>query len=89
MLKIDIFLLPTVSFQPGEFIHTIGDTHVYQNHVDELKVQLMRECYKFPTVRFETGGDGESLTTIDDYKAEHIILENYKCHDSIKLPMAL
>lgn len=66
----------------------IGDTHVYRNHVDELKLQLMRECYKFPTVRFETGDD-KFLTTIDDYKTEHIILENYKCHDSIKLSMAL
>uniref|UniRef100_A0A0N4ZW11 Thymidylate synthase n=1 Tax=Parastrongyloides trichosuri TaxID=131310 RepID=A0A0N4ZW11_PARTI len=71
--------------EAGDFVHTIGDAHIYSNHVEALKTQLVREPYPFPTIKFV----GENLNTIDDFKSENIVLENYKCHPTIKMEMAV
>lgn len=64
---------------PGEFVHTLGDVHIYSNHFDQVKEQLTREPFPFPTVTLN-----QSITDIDSFTAEDITLENYKSHDSIK-----
>ena len=64
---------------PGEFVHTLGDVHIYSNHFDQVKEQLTREPYAFPNVVLNP-----SITNIDDFKAEDITLEGYQSHDSIK-----
>uniref|UniRef100_A0A0K0FAE0 Thymidylate synthase n=1 Tax=Strongyloides venezuelensis TaxID=75913 RepID=A0A0K0FAE0_STRVS len=69
----------------GDFVHTIGDAHIYKNHVDALRQQLTREPYPFPTIRFV----GDNLNTIDDFTSDNIILENYKSHPLIKMSMAV
>uniref|UniRef100_A0A0N5C8V1 Thymidylate synthase n=1 Tax=Strongyloides papillosus TaxID=174720 RepID=A0A0N5C8V1_STREA len=69
----------------GDFVHTIGDAHIYKNHTDALKQQLTREPYPFPTIRFV----GDNLNTIDDFTSENIILENYESHPLIKMSMAV
>ncbi|KAI6175423.1 Thymidylate synthase [Aphelenchoides bicaudatus] len=68
----------------GEFVHTLGDAHIYTNHVDALKQQLEREPLLFPKIRFN--GD---IKTIDDFTAESIQLENYNPHPTIKMDMAV
>jgi thymidylate synthase len=70
---------------PGTFTHTMGDAHVYLDHVDALKVQLEREPRDFPTLKInrEIGG------SIDDWKAEDFEIVGYKPHASIAMKMSV
>lgn len=75
---------------PGKFIHTFGDVHVYSDHVEQLKLQITRTPYGFPTVKFVGDFELEDLKNIsmDDW-CDSFIVENYKYHPSIKLNMAI
>lgn len=68
----------------AELVHTLGDAHIYSNHVEQLKIQLERTPYEFPKLRLD-----ESIKSIDDFRSEHITVENYKCHPAIKMDMAV
>lgn len=70
--------------EPGEFIYDLGDAHIYENHVNQLKEILTRLPTKLPTVRF-----ARSIHDIDDFKPEDIILENYTPHAAVKMDMAI
>src|SRR3990167_7652386 len=60
------------------FVLTLGDAHVYSNHVEGLEKQLQRKPYPFPTIKLNS-----DITNIDDFRYENIELVNYKCHPSI------
>lgn len=68
----------------GEFIHTLGDCHVYENHVSNLLVQLERKPRDQPTL---TISDRDTLREIDDFTFTDFILNNYNPHP--KLPLTL
>lgn len=68
---------------PGEFVHTFGDVHIYSNHFDQVKEQLTREPYPFPTVKLN-----QDVTDMDSFTAGDITLEGYQSHDSIKAEIA-
>lgn len=68
----------------GEFIHTIGDAHVYLNHVDKLKEQLNREPFKLPRIELN-----KDIKNIDDFKFDDIKLLDYEAHPTFKLPVAV
>jgi thymidylate synthase len=68
----------------GEFVHTMGDAHVYLNHVDPLLEQLERTPKPFPKLRLN-----ERVADIDAFMAEDIILEDYHPHPSIKMEMCV
>ncbi|VDL66285.1 unnamed protein product [Nippostrongylus brasiliensis] len=68
----------------GDLVHTLGDAHVYKNHVEALQMQLQRKPTAFPTVEF-----GEGIKEIDDFTTEKIILKNYKPQGPIKMDMAV
>jgi thymidylate synthase len=70
--------------QPGEFIHTIGDAHVYLNHVSQLKEQLGREPRPFPTLRIS-----QLVSNIDDFTADDFELIGYQPHGKIQMKMAV
>lgn len=72
--------------KPGDFIHTIGDAHVYKNHVEPLKKQLLREPKNFPKLEFKRK---EEIKEISDFKFEDFDLIGYKCHPGIKMDMAV
>jgi thymidylate synthase len=65
--------------QPGEFIHVYGDAHIYSNHMDQVKEQLARTPLPFPTLKIS-----DEVTSLDSFKPEHAILENYNFHPPIK-----
>ena len=69
--------------KPGEFIHTSGDSHIYLNHIHQVKTQLQRESRQPP--KLEIKGEQQS---IDDFKLEDFVLHNYDPHPSIKGDMA-
>jgi thymidylate synthase len=69
--------------EPGEFIHTFGDVHIYENHIEQSKEQLAREPRAFPTIAF---GDFDSL---DTFRPEHVVLQNYEPHAGIKAELTV
>ena len=70
--------------KPGEFVHMMGNTHVYENHVEPLKEQLQRTPKPFPLVRINP-----DITDIDGFTADDIKLEHYNPHPKIAMDMAV
>jgi thymidylate synthase len=70
--------------QPGEFIHTLGDVHLYRNHIEQAKLQMTREPYPLPRVRLNPKSDD-----LFSFRYEDIVLENYQCHPPIPAPVAV
>ena len=68
----------------GELIISTGDTHIYSNHVEQVKEQLSREPYPLPTLWLNT-----NIKDINKFSMETIELDNYKCHGTIKAEMAV
>lgn len=74
-----IILAKVLNLKPGEFIHTFGDVHIYENHIEQMKEQLTRKPKPFPSVTIS-----KSVKDIDDFRPEHATLENYDPHPSLK-----
>ncbi len=70
--------------EPGEFIHVLGDTHIYHNHIAQVKEQLSRSPYPLPTLWLNP-----DVKDIDKFTMDDIQLQNYQCHPSIKAEMAV
>lgn len=70
--------------QPGEFVHTLGDSHVYCSHVDPLKEQLKRKPRPFPTLRIK-----REVQNIEDFRFEDFELCDYRPHPKIDMDMAV
>ena len=68
----------------GEFIHVLGDTHIYRNHFKQVKEQLKREIRKLPTMKIN-----KKVKNIEDFQYADFTLENYNPHSSIKAPIAV
>lgn len=68
----------------GEFIHTLGDAHIYNNHFDQVEEQLQRTPLELPTLQMNT-----EIMDIDNFTMEDFELLNYNPHEAIKAPMAV
>jgi len=80
------FLLSIIAkitgYQPGKFIHILGDSHIYNNHINSVKKQIIRVPYKFPKLVIS-----DELTDIDSIKEEYFTIENYKYYEKIEAEM--
>lgn len=75
----------------GEFVHSIGDAHIYLNHIDPLKEQIQRNPLKLPTINIDASFDLQDrlVNGFNINDANLFTLENYKYHPTIKMPMAV
>ena len=71
-------------FTPGEFVHTLGDAHLYSNHIDQAHLQLEREPRALPRVTLNPG-----VTDLFAFRFEDVLLEGYDPHPRIKAPIAV
>ncbi|KIZ53316.1 thymidylate synthase [Bacillus safensis] len=74
-----MMIAKVTNLEPGEFIHTLGDAHIYQNHLPQVKMQLEREERTLPTLRIT-----RDVKSIFDFTFDDFVLENYDPHPHIK-----
>ncbi len=74
-----VVMAKILGVQPGEFIHTFGDAHIYENHFDQVREQLTRKPKDFPEISVD-----DSVKELIDFTADKVKLENYDPHDTIK-----
>jgi len=72
------------NLQPGEFIHTFGDAHIYLNHLEQVNLQLSRTPYPLPEMRLNP-----TVTNLFDFQYSDFELLNYTAHPGIKAPIAV
>lgn len=79
-----VILARVTGFEPGEFVHTFGDVHIYENHIEQAKEQLSREPKPFPSVTLDP-----ALQTMDDFTPERVVLTGYEAHPPIKAELSV
>ena len=70
--------------EPGDFVHTFGDVHIYNNHLEQVETQLSREPYELPTMKLNP-----DITSIFDFTYTDFELQNYQSHPRISAPVAV
>lgn len=79
-----MMLAQVCGLQPGEFVHTLGDAHLYSNHIEQAKLQLTREFRPLPTMKINP-----EVKSLFDFTYEDFELLNYDPHPHIKAPVAV
>ena len=79
-----LMIAQVCGLQPGEFIHTFGDVHIYNNHMEQVKLQLDREPFPLPVMKLNP-----AIDNIFDFDYDDFTLENYQSHPAIKAPVAV
>src|SRR6056300_1816324 len=79
-----LMIAQVVNLKPGEFVHTLGDAHIYSNHFDQVNEQLTRQPKELPTMHINS-----NVKNIFDFKFEDFKLSDYDPYPPIKAPVAI
>jgi thymidylate synthase len=79
-----LMMAQATGLKPGDFVHTLGDAHIYLNHMEQVNLQLGRGTRALPSMRLNP-----AVTNIFAFKFEDFTLENYDPHPGIKAPVAV
>lgn len=74
-----LMVAKVTGLQPGEFIHTLGDAHIYRNHLEQVRLQLTRKPFPLPMMTLNP-----DVTDIDNFRFDDFQLTGYQCHPHIK-----
>jgi thymidylate synthase len=77
-------LAHVTGYEPGDFVHTLGDAHIYSNHMDQVKLQLSRSPKALPTLRIK-----RDVASIFDFRYEDFEITGYDPDPSIRAPVAV
>ena len=79
-----LMIAQVCELEAGEFIHTFGDVHIYNNHLEQVHTQLSREPFPLPAMKLNP-----AIKNVFDFRFEDFTLENYQSHPAIKAPVAV
>jgi thymidylate synthase len=79
-----MMIAQVTGLKPGDFVHTLGDAHLYLNHLEQTKLQLTRESFPLPAMKLNP-----EVKDLFAFKYEDFELVNYECHPAIKAPVAV
>ncbi len=79
-----MMLAQVTGLEPGDFVHTLGDAHLYSNHLEQARLQLSREPYPLPAMRLNP-----DIDSVFDFRFEDFRLDGYEHHPPIKAPVAV
>jgi thymidylate synthase len=79
-----LMMAQVCGLQPGDFVHTFGDAHIYSNHMEQVQLQLSREPRPYPTMKLNP-----DVKDLFDFTFEDFTLEGYDPHPGIKAPVAI
>jgi thymidylate synthase len=79
-----LMIAQVTGLKPGDFVHTLGDAHIYLNHMEQVNLQLPRETRALPTMKLNP-----AVTDLFEFKFEDFTLEGYDPHPGIKAPVAV
>ena len=79
-----LMVAQVTGLKPGDFVHTLGDAHLYLNHLEQAQTQLARTPYPLPQMKINP-----AVTSLFDFKFEDFALVGYECHPAIKAPVAV
>ncbi len=79
-----LILAQLTGYKPGEFIHTFGDVHIYEKHLDAVKEQLMRVPKPFPQIELD-----KSMMSVNDFTPDKVKLVNYDPHPAVKAELSV
>ncbi|MFN5930766.1 MAG: thymidylate synthase, partial [Sphingobacteriales bacterium] len=78
-----LMIAQVCGLEPGDFVHSFGDVHLYNNHIDQAKLQLSRQPFPLPVMKINP-----EVNDIFGFSFEDFELQNYQCHPGIKAPVA-
>ena len=70
--------------KPGKFVHTLGDAHLYLNHLEQAKLQLSRKPFKLPSIKIDS-----SVKNLEDFKYSDFEILDYESHPAISAPISV
>ena len=79
-----LMIAQVCDLQPGDFVHTFGDTHIYSNHMEQVNLQLSRTPFPLPQMKLNP-----LVKDIFEFRFEDFTLTDYQCHPAIKAPVAV
>lgn len=79
-----MMLAQITGYEPGDFVHTLGDAHIYLNHIEQVEEQLSREPFSLPQMRLNP-----DVTSLFDFRYEDFELVDYRFHPRITAPIAV
>ena len=72
------------NLKPGKFVHTLGDAHLYLNHLDQAKLQISRKPFNLPTIKINS-----EISKLEDFTYEDFEILNYESHPGISAPISV